>query len=264
MATDRSYTAQHTGPIVLDLRQDTGVVVLSVNPTAQHATATITTSADEGVSADSVNDAKITENGGQLNIAVKTPGGSSGSINIVGGDINFSGSNYNFSSVSMSGGGRIIVNGVDVTAAVNAGAKTITTITTTVILPADSEVLLSTKSAEVTVNGELKALDVSNKSGSLTAGTIGDLDADMTSGSLRVGEITGRLNVNMTSGNLGISAYSGTEARINMTSGNASINATPASRGRFSFGMTSGNGRITGTSHLNVRRNVTSGSLHVS
>jgi len=256
MATDRSYTAQHTGPIVLDLRQDTGVVVLSVNPTAQHATATITTSADEGVSADSVNDAKITENGGQLNIAVKTPGGSSGSINIVGGDINFSGSNYNFSSVSMSGGGRIIVNGVDVTAAVNAGAKTITTITTTVILPADSEVLLSTKSAEVTVNGELKALDVSN--------TIGDLDADMTSGSLRVGEITGRLNVNMTSGNLGISAYSGTEARINMTSGNASINATPASRGRFSFGMTSGNGRITGTSHLNVRRNVTSGSLHVS
>jgi hypothetical protein len=253
VTTDRSFTTQHTGPVVLDLTQNTGRISISVNPQAQAATVILSTSADEGPSADAITNAKISESRGKLTVKVKTPdGGSSfGGVTVSGGSVSFTsgGSSYNFSGGSYSSvnvsGGRVIVNGVDVTDTVN------------------SEVLLNTKASQVTVKGELKALDLGATSGSLTAETVGDLSLDMTSGSARITTVRGRLNANMTSGALAISAYSGPEARVNMTSGVSSIHATPDSTGRFHIGLTSGVGNISGTSHLDVRKRVTSGSLNI-
>jgi hypothetical protein len=271
VTTDRSFTTQHTGPVVLDLTQNTGRISISVNPQAQAATVILSTSADEGPSADAITNAKISESRGKLTVKVKTPdGGSSfGGVTVSGGSVSFTsgGSSYNFSGGSYSSvnvsGGRVIVNGVDVTDTVNSSPNRVTEITTSVVLPADSEVLLNTKASQVTVKGELKALDLGATSGSLTAETVGDLSLDMTSGSARITTVRGRLNANMTSGALAISAYSGPEARVNMTSGVSSIHATPDSTGRFHIGLTSGVGNISGTSHLDVRKRVTSGSLNI-
>jgi hypothetical protein len=270
VTTDRSYTTQHTGPITLDLTQSTGQINISVNPSAQAATVVLNTSADQGPSADAVNDAKIKESRGKLTVKVEIPGGGDmGGMVVSGGNLSFSsgGSRYNFSGSNFSSvnmvGGRVIVNGVDVTDVVNSSPNRVTEIVTTVVLPADSEVLLNTKSAEVTVKGDVKVLDIGATSGSLTAETVGDLNLDMTSGSAKVTTVSGRLNANMTSGTLSISAYSGTDARVNMTSGVSSIRATSASTGRFAIGMTSGVGNVSGVGHLDVRKRVTSGSLNV-
>jgi hypothetical protein len=85
-----------------------------------------------------------------------------------------------------------------------------------------------------------------------------------TSGSVIVGEMSGPLDINLTSGNVTVGAYSGHLARVNLTSGNVRMAATPQATGRLAVNATSGCARITGASHLDVRRRVTSGSLQIS
>jgi hypothetical protein len=163
-------------------------------------------------------------------------------------------------------GGRIVVNGVDVTDVVNGIAKSgqSTEIVTNIVLPADSEVLLSTHTATVTVRGELKALDYGGTSGALIAETVGELIVGLTSGDARIQHVTQRLDANLTSGDLVVDRYSGSNGHLTLTSGDATVRATPQSSGRFSVSLTSGDAKLTGASHLDVRRRVTSGRLRVS
>lgn len=265
MSTDRAFASTHPGPITLDLTQHTGRIGIAVNPLAKNTTVTVTTAAEDGPSADGVRDATFTESSGRLAVNVPTPGGNGGGMVISGGNVivgGYSGSNITVGNSS----GPIIINGVDVTDIVNKGSKggRSTEVVTNVILPAGSEVLLSTHSAKVTVRGTLRALDFGGTSGDLRVESVGDLDVNFTSGDAVIAEVTGRLNANLTSGDLRVDAYSGSEGRVSLTSGDATVRATPLSRGRFHFGMTSGDGRLTGSGHLDVRRRVTSGNLRVS
>jgi hypothetical protein len=258
MTTDRALTSTHSGPITLDLTQHTGRIGIAVNPLAKTTTVTVTTAAEDGPSADGVRDATFTESGSRLTVNVPTSGGNGGGMVISGGNVIVGG--------YVGGSGRIVINGVDVTDVVNKGGSggRSTEVVTNVVLPAGSEVLLSTHSAKVTVRGTLRALDFGGTSGDLRVESVGDLDVHFTSGDAVIAEVTGRLNANLTSGDLRVDAYSGSDARVALTSGDVAVRATPLSRGRFHIGLTSGDAHITGTSHLDVRRRVTSGNLRVS
>ncbi|MFJ1796541.1 DUF4097 family beta strand repeat-containing protein [Kitasatospora griseola] len=268
--TIRTHTAP-AGPAVLDLTQHTGRITIRVDHTAIQAGVTVRTVAESGPVADAVRRTEIDQVGQRITVAVpQIPGMSSstGTTIISGGDINISGDHVTFSGLpgfNFIGGfsGRVIVDGVDVTQAVNGGAAH-AEIETTVTLPPRSWVRLTTRSATTRATGPLESLDYCGTSGTLRADEVRDLTVDLTSGRATVARVTQRLTATLTSGDLGVHAYDGADARITMTSGNARLAATRASRGRLSIGLTSGNATLTGTRHLDVSRHVTSGYLSVN
>lgn len=268
MSTSRTFTA-HTVTRVLDLSQQTGRIRISASRMVKEITVTVSTAAESGPSADAVNGAEFREHAGRLTVRVDSPAG--GGITISGGNVVVSGNGNiaiggnNFGSISTRRGGRIVVNGVDVTDVVNErGGARVTEIETSVTVPATAEVLLSTASADTVITGALAGLDYGGSSGDLSVETVGELNLSMSSGTARVGRVDARLNANLTSGTLRVGEYAGAEAVVNVTSGSVSVRASREASGRFSLGVTSGSARLTGASHLDVRRRVTSGSVHVS
>lgn len=273
MTTTRTHTAQ-SGITVLDLTQQTGRIRINASRMTKAITVTVATGADTGPSAEAVNNAIIRESNGRLVVHVEGPAG--GGSNIVvsgggsvvmssGGSISIGGNNFGSINVGRGGAGRVIVNGVDVTDAVNAGGGGVPTeIETTVTVPATGEVLLSTNSADTVVTGELAVLDYGGASGDLRAETVGELNLSMSSGDAKVGRVDARLTANLSSGALKIGEYAGAEASVSLTSGSAKIGATREASGRFSIGVTSGSARLTGAGHLDVRKRMSSGSIHIS
>ncbi|MFG2459433.1 DUF4097 family beta strand repeat-containing protein [Streptomyces sp. NPDC048523] len=269
--TERTIPVDAFGPIALDLTMKAGTIRVVVDPALKQAHVVLKTEATSGPSADAIRDTAVSLRGQNLKVRVPdVAGGMGGSttISVGGNTTTFSGGsgvqivNGNV-HVTGHGGGKVFINGREVTATGPAG-DAVTPITAVVHLPARSETLISTHTADTVIKGELARLEYDGTSGSLTAERVGDLDATVTSGSVIVGDVTGALDVNLTSGNLGIGAYSGRDARLNLTSGNVRIAATPQATGRLVVSATSGCARITGASHLNIRRRVTSGYVQIS
>ncbi|MFE4356141.1 hypothetical protein [Kitasatospora sp. NPDC056800] len=266
MTTTRTHTAP-AGPAGLDLTQHSGRITIRVDRAATQAGITVSTAAESGPVAEAVRNTGIEQVGQRITVTVpEVPGlsSSTGGTIISGGDINISGGRVGgMDGFNFYGGisGRVIINGVDVTQAVNGGTPA--EIETTVTLPPTSWVRLTTRTATTQATGPLEALDYSG-SGTLSADEVGDLTVDLTSGRATVARVTRKLTAVLTSGHLGVHAYDGDDARLTLTSGHAHIAATPASRGRLSVGLTSGHATLTGTRHLDVSRRVTSGYLSVN
>ncbi|MGW7445006.1 DUF4097 family beta strand repeat-containing protein [Kitasatospora sp. NPDC054795] len=258
--TTRTHTAP-AGPAVLDLTQHSGRITVRVDRTATQAGITVSTTAESGPVAEAVRNTGIEQTGQRITVTVpEVPG-----MAISGGDINISGGRFTMGGINFVGGvsGRVVINGVDVTQAVNGGTPP-AEIETTIVLPPNSWARLTTHTATTRATGPLESLDYSGTSGILSADEVGDLAVNLTSGRATVARVTRKLNAVLTSGNFGVHAYDGGDARLTLTSGNAHIAATPVSRGRFSIGLTSGNATLTGTRHLDVSRRVTSGYLSVN
>ncbi|MFD4524060.1 DUF4097 family beta strand repeat-containing protein [Streptomyces sp. NPDC058470] len=269
--TERIIPVDVVGPIALDLAMNAGSIRVVGDPELKQARMVLTTEATSGPSTDAIRDTTASLTGQNLTVRVPdVAGGMSGSTTIrVGGNtMTFSGGNgvqivNGNVHVTGHGGGKVFINGREVTATGPSG-DAVTPISAVVHLPARSVALISTHAANTVITGTLARLEYDGTSGTLTAERVGDLDATITSGSVIVGDVTGPLDVNLTSGNLTVGAYSGSDARLNLTSGNVRLAATPQATGRLAVGATSGNVRVTGASHLNVRRRVTSGYVHIS
>ncbi|MFJ2890292.1 DUF4097 family beta strand repeat-containing protein [Streptomyces sp. NPDC087305] len=269
--TERSIPVDAFGPIALDLTMNTGSICVVVDPTIKRAQMALKTGATSGPSADAIRDTTVSLAGQNLMVRVPdVPGGAGGSttINMGGSTMTFSGGSGvqivgGNVHISGHGGGKVFVNGREVTAT-SPASDALTPIRAEILLPAKSVLLLRTHTADTVIKGALARLEYDAKSGSVTAERVGDLNATITSGSVIVGEVTGPLDVNLTSGHLGIGAYSGHHARLNLTSGNVQMAATPRASGRLAVGATSGCVRITGAAHLDVRRRVTSGYVQIS
>ncbi|MFD5015643.1 DUF4097 family beta strand repeat-containing protein [Streptomyces chartreusis] len=269
--TERIIPVDVVGPIALDLTMNTGSIRVVVDSTLKQARMVLTTEATSGPSADAIRDTAVSLNGQNLRVRVPdVAGGMSGSttIRMGGNTMTFSGGNgvqIVGGNVYVSGhsGGKVFVNGREVTATGPAG-DAVTPITAEIHLPAKSVLMVGTHTADTVIRGTLARLEYDGTSGTLTAEHVGDLDATVTSGSVIVGDVTGALDVNLTSGNLNVGAYSGHDARLNLTSGNVRMAATTQATGRLAVNATSGCARITGASHLNVRRRVTSGYVQIS
>ncbi|MFZ3558787.1 MULTISPECIES: DUF4097 family beta strand repeat-containing protein [unclassified Streptomyces] len=271
--TERTISVDNFGPIALALTMDAGSIRLAVDPTLKQARIVLTTEATSGPSADAIHDTVVEQSGQRVMVRVPDVEGSGAgqtTIQVGRNTMTFSGGSSGVSfvggNVYVSGnrGGRVFINGREVTANSAGDASGPTPIEATVYLPARSEAQVNTHSADTVVTGELARLDYDGYSGTVTAERIGDLDAGMTSGSIRIAEVTSSLAANLTSGNFTVGAYSGHDARLTMTSGNVRMAATPQSSGRLAVNVTSGNASITGAAHLNVRRRVTSGNVHIS
>ncbi|WP_405647301.1 DUF4097 family beta strand repeat-containing protein [Streptomyces sp. NBC_00019] len=264
--TERTIPVDTFGPIALDLTMNTGTIRVVVDPMLKQAHMVLKTDATSGPSADAIRDTAVSLRGHNLKVRVPDVAGTT--ISVGGNTMTFSGGsgvqiiNGNV-HVTGHGDGKVFINGREVTATGPTG-DVVTPITAEIHLPAGSMTLISTRTAQTIVTGELARLEYDGTSGALTAERVGDLDATVTSGSVIIGDVTGSLDVNLTSGNLGIGAYSGTDARLNVTSGNVRMAATPQATGRLTVGATSGNVRVTGAAHLNVRRRVTSGYVQTS
>lgn len=242
-----------------------------MDPGLKQARVVLRTNATSGPSADAIRDTAVSLRGQNLTVRVPDVEGIGGSTTIRMGNstMTFSGGsgvqiiNGNV-HVTGHGGGKVFVNGREVTPGGTADTSGPTPIEAVISLPAGSMALLSTHTARTTVSGELARLDYDATSGSLSADRVGELDATITSGSVNVRQVTGSLTANLTSGNLAIGSYSGSDARLNLTSGNVSMAATPQATGRLAVNATSGNAHVTGAAHLNVRRRATSGYVHIS
>jgi hypothetical protein len=269
--TERIIPVDVVGPIALDLAMDTGSIRVVVDPALKQARMVLATEATSGPSADAIRDTTVSLTGQSLRVRVPdVAGGIGGSTTIrVGGNtMTFSGGNgvqivNGNVHITGHGGGKVFVNGREVTASGPAG-DAVTPITATIHLPAKSVAAISTKSASTVVTGTLARLEYDGTSGTLTAERVGDLEAVVTSGTVIVGEVSGPLDINLTSGNVNIGAYSGHCARLNLTSGNVRMAATAQATGRLTVNATSGSARITGAAHLMVRRRVTSGHVQIS
>ncbi|MEK2475533.1 DUF4097 family beta strand repeat-containing protein [Streptomyces noursei] len=269
--TERTIPVDAFGPIAIDLMMNAGSIRVAVDSALKQARVVLKTEATSGPSADAIRGTAVSLTGQNLTLRVPdVAGGMGGSTTIRRGGytMTFSGGNgvqivggnvY----VSGHGGGKVFVNGREVTATGPAG-DAVTPITAEIHLPAGSVALVRTHTADTVIKGELARLEYDGTSGSLAADRVGDLDVTVTSGSVIVNDVTGELDANLTSGNLGIGAYSGTDARLNLTSGNVRMAATAQAAGRLTVSATSGCARITGAGHLNVRRRVTSGYVQVS
>ncbi|MBT2675170.1 DUF4097 family beta strand repeat protein [Streptomyces sp. ISL-14] len=270
--TERILPVDVIGPIALDLTMNTGSIRVVVDPTLKQARIVLTTEATSGPSADAIRDTTVSLTG--QNLRVRVPdiaggmGGGSTTIRMGGNTMTFSGGNgvqivNGNVHITGHGGGKVFVNGREVTATGPAG-DAVTPISAVVHLPARSVAAISTHSANTVVTGTLARMEYDGTSGMLTAERLGDLEAVVTSGSVIVGEVSGPLDINLTSGNVNVGAYSGHDARLNLTSGNVRMAATAQATGRLSVNATSGSVRVTGAGHLNVRRRVTSGHVQIS
>ncbi|OAR26023.1 hypothetical protein A8W25_11065 [Streptomyces sp. ERV7] len=269
--TERIIPVDVVGPIALDLTMATGSIRVVVDPALKQARMVLTTEATSGPSADAIRDTTASLTGQNLRVRVPdVAGGMSGSttIRMGGNTMTFSGGNgvqiiNGNVHISGHGGGKVFVNGREVTATGPAG-EAVTPISAVVHLPARSVAAISTHSANTVVTGTLARLEYDGTSGRLTAERVGDLEAVVTSGSVTVGEVSGLLDINLTSGSVNVGAYSGHHARLNLTSGSVRMAATSQASGRLSVNATSGSVRVTGAAHLNVRRRVTSGHVQIS
>ncbi|WP_327396737.1 DUF4097 family beta strand repeat-containing protein [Streptomyces phaeochromogenes] len=269
--TERTIPVDVFGPISLDLTMNEGSIRVVVDPELKQAHMVLKTDAASGPSVDAIRDTAVSLRGQNLTVRVPdVAGGMSGSTTVRMGNstMTFSGGNgvqiiNGNVHVTGHGGGKVFVNGREVTASGPAG-DAVTPITAIVHLPARSVASISTHAANTVVTGALARLEYHGTSGMLTAERVGDLEAMVTSGSVIVGNVSGPLDINLTSGSVTVGAYSGHLARLNLTSGNVRMAATPQATGRLAVNATSGCALITGASHLNVRRRVTSGSVQIS
>ncbi|MFE9497579.1 DUF4097 family beta strand repeat-containing protein [Streptomyces collinus] len=268
---ERIIPVDVVGPIALDLSMSTGSIRVVVDSVLKQARVVLTTEAASGPSADAIRNTTVSMNGQNLRVRVPdVTGGMSGITTLSRGGYNmtFSGGNgvqiiNGNVHITGHGGGKVFVNGREVTATGPAG-DAVTPISAVVHLPARSVVAISTHSANTAITGTLARLEYDGTSGALTAERVGDLEATVTSGSVIVGEVSGPLDINLTSGNVNIGTYSGHDARLNLTSGSVRMAATARATGRLSVNATSGSVRVTGAAHLNVRRRVTSGHVQIS
>ncbi|SDP46049.1 Putative adhesin [Streptomyces sp. cf386] len=267
--TERTIPVDVIGPIALDLTMNTGSIRVIVDTTLKQAHMVLTTEATSGLSADAIRDTTVSLNGQNLRVRVPDlAGGMSGTTTVSRGGytMTFSGGNgvqIVNGNVHINGGGKVFINGREVTATGPAG-DAVTPISAVVHLPAKSVAAISTHTANTVVTGVLARLEYDGTSGMLTADRVGDLEATVTSGSVIVGEVNGPLDISLTSGSVNVGAYSGHHARLNVTSGSVRMAATAQSSGRLSVNATSGSVRVTGAGHLNVRRRVTSGHVQIS
>ncbi|MEU1302479.1 DUF4097 family beta strand repeat-containing protein [Streptomyces shenzhenensis] len=266
--TERIIPVDVVGPIALDLAMSTGSIRVVVDPALKQARMMLTTEATSGPSADAIRDAAVSLTGQNLRVRVPDVAGGSTTIRVGGNTMTFSGGSGvqivgGNVHITGHGGGKVFVNGREVTATSPAG-DAVTPITATIHLPAKSVAAISTNSANTVVTGTLARLEYDGTSGTLTAQRVGDLEATVTSGSVIVGEVSGPLDISLTSGSVNVGAYSGHCARLNVTSGSIRMAATSQASGRLSVNATSGSVRITGAGHLNVRRRVTTGHVQIS
>jgi hypothetical protein len=218
MSTTRTHTAKTPGPVTFVGTTEAHSIDVMVEAGRQFAEVTVSTTDDEGASADAVNATEFADAPGRL--FARLPKGAGG-VSIVqtgrGG----------FQSVNFSGGGGIIVTGSGAIqvggghiysggAVVVGGAQ----ITVSARLPKGSSLDARTVSGDIRATGALTDVRASTTSGDITIDGGTDIDARSVSGDVDIQRLAGNANASSTSGDIIVHAITESRARLSSVSGN--------------------------------------------
>ncbi|NUP02076.1 MAG: DUF4097 family beta strand repeat protein [Nonomuraea sp.] len=242
---ERTFTTTTTGPVVLDL--PAGSVRVKVDRSAKTATIRLHTADTEGASVHAIQRATAGTLRG-LTVTVPNTGGGNGNVTVISGG--------NYSSVSIGGGGTVIVNGQRIT-----GGNVSSGITADIVVPPDTTLTFRSKSADLQVTGALASLDATTVSGDIEAGVVGSAAVSSTSGDIDIDAVSGQLSATTVSGDIEIGSYSGQNAMLNAVSGDLALSATREASGPMSARTVSGNIRLRGANHLSPQTSTVSGRV---
>ncbi|WP_404871031.1 DUF4097 family beta strand repeat-containing protein (plasmid) [Kitasatospora griseola] len=295
--TTRTLHAERTGPVTLDLDLPAGSITVRAEAGRERAALTIRTADETGSSADAVTDAVLRwEERGALVAQVKNTG-AAGFTSVVQGNrgttviqsfdsVSFGGSVIGMVGGTIHGdlilgGGKTIVNGQVIShggagTTVHIGGSPIEIIAT---VPEGSTVIARTRSADVTADGSLTAVNARTQSGDIRLDTVerpvvetqsGDVtiersqDANIKtqSGDIRLGR-TDVVQANTQSGDIRVTDFGGT-ALLNTMSGDLTVHATAG--GDLTARTMSGDVAVTATEaalteDLDVQANSMSGRV---
>lgn len=178
--TTRTLTHPTPGPVTFDARSFGADIEVTVTDIA-HATVTVNTADTDGPSHDAVAGARITDRPGQLSVRVSDRS-ETGGITIVG-----RGNSVSISAVSVGRnvsivGGRVFVNGAEVTDTLTRQAP----VTVRAELPRGSKILASTESGQITTSGPVTQIGARTVSGAVSIDHAENARADTTSGRIEI------------------------------------------------------------------------------
>ncbi|MFE9224600.1 DUF4097 family beta strand repeat-containing protein [Streptomyces massasporeus] len=254
--TERTFTSQSTGPVVLGLDLPMGNVTVQVLSSITTASVVLRTDDASGPAADAVNRARSNQDGQALAVEVpEIPGNvmmqSAGGNRVV----------QSMGNVYGSVTGVTIINGRVVTGGGNGGMVTVSPIEARVMLPAGSSLAVVSKSSDARVYGQVERMEFRSVSGDLAIDGARELDASTTSGDVAVDGLAGRLMVRSVSGDIRLYGYAGTDADLTTTSGDIDVTAVDAASGALRAHSVSGDVRVIGSGALRVNARSVSGRV---
>jgi hypothetical protein len=182
--TRRELTCPHTGPILLDARSLAASIRVSLTDT-DRASVTLSTPDASGPSHDAVNSADLESAPGLLTVRLHERGAAAGGITVIG-----RGNSVAVSAISVGRnvsivGGRVIIDGAEVTP--GSGAPAASPVTINAVLPRGSRVDLGTECADVTVRGHCADARAHTLSGDVEIEHAERANVQTTSGDIRIG-----------------------------------------------------------------------------
>lgn len=227
--TERTLAHPNPGPVVFDATTRSADIHVTTAD-IDHATVTIETTATTGPAHDAVQAADLTARTGYLGATLRDQNASG--ISIQGGNITISGNNFSsistgFGSTDIRATGRVVVNGVDVTDAVNAGTAdgANAPITVRATLPRGSSVDLRSDVGQITITGDTASTTARTVSGRIEVGYAQTANLGSISGSVSLDSAVS-VQIQTVSGRIGVGKV-------------GAINATTVS-GRIEIDNTSG------------------------
>ncbi|WP_274916535.1 DUF4097 family beta strand repeat-containing protein [Streptomyces sp. WZ-12] len=252
--TERSYTSQTAGPVVLGVDLPTGSVRVQVDDAAKYATVALRTDDSSGKAVDALNKAHFGQVGQALTVQVPELPGTVMTQTARGSQVVQS-----FGTVYGTVTGMTIVNGQIIT-----GGTTLETVSPTeavVTLPPGSSLAVVTTSADTLISGYVEEMEFRSISGVLDADGVRRLTADTTSGYIAAGRITETANARSISGHIDLGLYDGHDARLDTTSGAITLHATKSASGTITARSVSGAIDITGGPNVHKDTHTVTGRL---
>ncbi|HEV2343470.1 MAG TPA: DUF4097 family beta strand repeat-containing protein [Actinocrinis sp.] len=182
--TRRELTCPETGPIVLDARSLAACIRVSVADT-DHAHVTISTPDTAGASHDAVTTARLEHTAGRLTVRLDDQGAAISRVTIVR-----SGNRVSMTTLTADRdlcivGGRVIIDGVEITPGTATVVGT-SPVTIDAVLPPGSLVHLTTQSGDITLHGAYPEVRAQSVSGDITAERADHASVQTTSGDIRI------------------------------------------------------------------------------
>jgi hypothetical protein len=272
--TTRTLTAERPGPVALSVDLPAGDIRVITDPSRTVAEVTVTAYGDDPAVHDAVRDAVLSwyEPTGTLTVRVNPP---AGGVTVVGGQtvigshgatvvqsfgdipagVAVTGAVIN--GIVSVGGGRVTVNGVEVSGSgtvVAAGRVQITA-----HVPEGTSVTAATRSASLECAGEFAEVDFTSTSGELTAGGVGDLRAKTTSGDVFATVVDGAAVVASVSGDVYLGRAD--DVTASTTSGDVTVNDFA---GRAELASVSGDIRVRAVEGGSITARTASGDVTVT
>ncbi|MFY4721449.1 hypothetical protein [Streptomyces sp. LaBMicrA B280] len=250
-------------PYLADITCPSGLIKVTVDPTATVPSVTVRTDDKTGPSADAVRDSTISLDGDQLTIRVPDTESATGVPQTVTSRDGRTTVYQSVGTVHGSVTGVRIVNGDMYVGDFN-GSVPSSPIEVLVTLPAGSGVKASTHNAHLNVTGPLAALRMDTHNGHVTAGVVGRVKVTGHNGNYTFDAIQESVDIDSHNGHTKIDSYSGHGARVISHNGTLDLAATPQATGRIE--VRSHNGSTTlrgvrGRQDLDIRTRTHNGSV---